>query len=301
MTTSSPARRRPINAWLHLAMLPMLITAIVAYLGATVWTLALSFTGSRMFPNSEFVGMLQYRRLFSSDRWSLAVENLAFYCVGSIVLSTLVGFLLAVFMDQKIRSESLFRSIFLYPFALSFVVTGLVWQWMFNPQMGIQAAVRSWGFETFTLDWIVTQEYVMLCVIIAALWQGSGLIMALILAGLRGVDEEIWKAARLDGIPVWRTYLSIVLPMIGGTVGTVLTLQIIGSIKVYDIVVAMTRGGPGLASDVPAKFIMDNIGARANLGQAAAASVVLLLTVIALLVPYYYFTQQQKSKRERAK
>jgi len=301
MTTSSPARRRPFNAWLHLAMLPMLITAIVAYLGATVWTFALSFTGSRMFPNSEFVGLLQYRRLFSSDRWSLAVENLAFYCVGSIVLSTLVGFLLAVFMDQKIRSESLFRSIFLYPFALSFVVTGLVWQWMFNPQMGIQAAVRGWGFESFTLDWIVTQEYVMLWVIIAALWQGSGLIMALILAGLRGVDEEIWKAARLDGIPVWRTYLSIVLPMIGGTVGTVLTLQIIGSIKVYDIVVAMTRGGPGLASDVPAKFIMDNIGARANLGQAAAASVVLLLTVIALLVPYYYFTKQQKSKRERAK
>jgi len=301
MTTSSPARRRPFNAWLHLAMLPMLITAIVAYLGATVWTFALSFTGSRMFPNSEFVGLLQYRRLFSSDRWSLAVENLAFYCVGSIVLSTLVGFLLAVFMDQKIRSESLFRSIFLYPFALSFVVTGLVWQWMFNPQMGIQAAVRGWGFESFTLDWIVTQEYVMLCVIIAALWQGSGLIMALILAGLRGVDEEIWKAARLDGIPVWRTYLSIVLPMIGGTVATVLTLQIIGSIKVYDIVVAMTRGGPGLASDVPAKFIMDNIGARANLGQAAAASVVLLLTVIALLVPYYYFTKQQKSKRERAK
>jgi len=278
-------------------MLPLAITAIVGYLGTTAWTVFLSFTNSRMFPSTDLVGVDQYRRLFASERWSIAVDNLFLFAVGSIILSTLLGFLLAVFIDQKIRGESLFRSIFLYPYALSMVVTGLVWQWMFNPEMGLQAAVRRMGFENFELDWLVSQDMVMYCVIIAGIWQGAGLIMALILAGLRGIDEEIWKSSRLDGIPTWRTYVSIVLPMIRGSMATVLTLQIIGTIKVYDVVVAMTRGGPGLASEVPAKFMLDNMGGRSNLGLASAASTVLLLTVIALLVPVYFFNKHQAAKR----
>jgi glucose/mannose transport system permease protein len=297
MASNTPrAKPRRINFWVHVALLPMVFTALVAYLVSTVWTIGLSFTASRMFPNSRFVGWAQYERLFDNERWSLALDNLMIYAVGSIVLSTLLGFLLAVFIDQKIRSESLFRTVFLYPYAMSMVVTGLVWQWILNPEMGIQASMRSWGFESFTLNWLVSQDMVMACIILAAVWQGSGFIMALLLASLRGVDEEVWKAAKLDGIPVWRTYVSIVLPMIKGTVITALTLQVIGSIKVYDVVVAMTRGGPGLASEVPAKFILDNIGLRSNLGQASAAATVLLLTVLALLVPYYYYTQHQKAK-----
>jgi glucose/mannose transport system permease protein len=297
-TTVTPrAKPRRINFWVHVALLPMLLTALVAYLASTLWTIGLSFTASRMFPNSRFVGWAQYERLFDNVRWSLALDNLMIYAVGSIVLSSVLGFLLAVFIDQKIRAESLFRTIFLYPFAMSMVVTGLVWQWILNPEMGIQAAVRGWGFTTFTFNWLVSQEMVMGCIIIAAVWQGSGFIMALMLAALRGVDEEVWKAARLDGIPVWRTYISIVLPMIKGTVVTALTLQVIGSIKVYDVVVAMTRGGPGLASEVPAKFILDNIGLRSNLGQASAAATVLLMTVLALLVPYYYYQRHQKAKQ----
>jgi glucose/mannose transport system permease protein len=291
------AKPRRINFWVHVALLPMLLTALVAYLASTLWTIGLSFTASRMFPNSRFVGWAQYERLFDNARWSLALDNLMIYAVGSIVLSSVLGFLLAVFIDQKIRAESLLRTIFLYPFAMSMVVTGLVWQWILNPEMGIQAAVRGWGFTTFTFNWLVSQEMVMGCIIIAAVWQGSGFIMALMLAALRGVDEEVWKAARLDGIPVWRTYISIVLPMIKGTVITALTLQVIGSIKVYDVVVAMTRGGPGLASEVPAKFILDNIGLRSNLGQASAAATVLLMTVLALLVPYYYYQRHQKAKQ----
>jgi glucose/mannose transport system permease protein len=294
--TARPRPRR-INFWVHVALLPLLLTALVGYLVSTLWTIGLSFTASRMFPNSRFVGWAQYERLFDNERWSLALDNLFIYASGSILLCTVLGFLLAVFIDQKIRGESLFRTIFLYPFAMSMVVTGLVWQWILNPEQGIQAAVRGWGFTSFTFDWIVSQDMVMGCIIIAALWQGAGFTMALLLAGLRGVDEEVWKAARLDGIPAWRTYVSIVLPMIKGTVITVLTLQVIGSIKVYDVVVAMTRGGPGLASEVPAKFILDNIGLRSNLGQASAAATVLLVTVVALLVPYYYYLQHQKAKR----
>jgi glucose/mannose transport system permease protein len=300
MTSLSPGltkRPRRLNVWVHVALLPMLFTAIVAYLASTIWTIGLSFTASRMFPNSRFVGWAQYERLFDNDRWAQAIDNLMIYAAGSIILCTLIGFLLAVFIDRKIRGESLFRTVFLYPYAMSMVVTGLVWQWVLNPEMGVQAAVRGWGFTTFTFNWIVSQDMVMACIILAAVWQGSGFIMALMLAALRGVDDEVWKAARLDGIPLWRAYVSIVLPMIKGTVITALTLQVIGSIKVYDVVMAMTKGGPGLASEVPAKFILDNIGVRSNLGQASAAATVLLVTVIALLVPYYYYTQNQKAKQ----
>lgn len=288
-----PSRGKQLNWGLHFALLPMALTALVGYLATVLWSIGVSFTSSRMFPNTHFVGLDQYHKLFASERWQLSVNNLILFALLAISISMVLGFLLAVLIDQKIRSESIFRSIFLYPYAMSFVVTGLVWQWMLNPEMGIQNAVRRLGFESFELDWIVTQDKVMYCVILAAIWQASGLVMAILLAGLRGIDEEIWKAARLDGIPTWRVYLNIVLPMISGSVATAFVLQAIGAVKVFDVVVAMTRGGPGLASEVPSKFILDHLFQRGSIGLASAASVVMLLTVIALLVPYYFLRQQQ--------
>lgn len=296
-----PNKRRPghgkrLNWGLHLALLPMAITAILGYLCTVLWSVGVSFTSSRMFANTNFVGLDQYHKLFASERWQISVHNLLLFAVLGIAICMVLGFLLAVFIDQKIRAESVFRSIFLYPYAMSFVVTGLVWQWMLNPEMGIQAAVRRLGFANFELDWIVTQDKVMYCIILAAVWQASGLVMAILLAGLRGVDSEIWKAARLDGIPTWRVYVSIVLPMISGAVGTAFILQAIAAIKVFDAVNSMTRGGPGLASEVPAKFILDNLFQRGSIGLASAASVVMLLTVLALLVPYYYLKKHQAAQ-----
>jgi glucose/mannose transport system permease protein len=284
---------------LQLALLPMAVTAIVGYLATVLWSVGVSFTSSRMFANTNFVGLEQYHKLFASERWQISVNNLILFAVVGISVCMVLGFLLAVFIDQKIRSESIFRSIFLYPYAMSFVVTGLVWQWMLNPEMGIQSAVRRLGFPDFQLDWIVTQDKVMYCVILAAVWQASGLVMAILLAGLRGIDSEIWKAARLDGIPTWRVYVSIVLPMISGAVGTAFILQAIAAIKVYDAVNSMTRGGPGLASEVPAKFILDHLFSRGSIGLASAASVVMLLTVVALLVPYYYLRKHQAGQTDK--
>lgn len=294
MRTQKHGKR--VNWGLHLALMPLAVTAIIGYLATLIWSIAISFTSSKMFPNSNFVGLDQYHKLFASERWQISLQNLALFAVLGISLCMVLGFLLAVFIDQKIRSESVFRSIFLYPYAMSFVVTGLVWQWMLNPEMGIQSAVRRLGFESFELDWIVTQDKVMYCVILAAVWQASGLVMAILLAGLRGIDEEIWKAAKLDGIPTWRVYLNIVLPMIQGAVATAFILQAIGAIKVYDAVNSMTKGGPGLASEVPAKFILDYLFQRGAIAMASAASVVMLLTVVALLVPYYFLRQHQASQ-----
>ena len=273
----------------------MALTVLVAYLGTVLWTFKVSLSNSRTFPSDEFVGLAQYERLFDNERWLLSLQNLAIYGVLFIGICMLLGFLLAVFIDQKVRGESLLRTIFLYPYAMSFVATGLVWQWLLNPGNGIQAAVQQMGFPDFVFDWIIDQDKVMYAIVIATIWQTSGLVMALMLAGLRGIDDEIWKAARMDGIPTWRVYLSIVLPMLGPSLATVFVLLSTAVIKLFDAVAAMTQGGPGTASEVPAKFIMDHLFGRANLALASAGSIVLLLTVLALLTPFWYLRARQRA------
>lgn len=281
--------RRSGSPWgAHLALLPMALTAIGVYVVCVLWSVRISVSSSQIFPRSDFVGLSQYARLFASERWITSLENVALFGVLFVALSLAVGFLLAVFIDQRVRGEDFFRTIFLYPYAMSFVATGLVWQWALNPEFGLQSTVRALGWENFRFDWIVSQDKVMYTIVLATVWQASGLVMAILLAGLRGVDESLWHAARIDGIPRWRYYLSIVLPQLGPAFASATMLLAIGVVKIYDAVVAMTQGGPGQASEVPAKFIMDHLFARANIGLASAASTVMLLTVIALLAPLWY-------------
>lgn len=290
-TLASPApRRRPrARHWAaQLALLPMAATVLLAYLGTLAWSVRVSFSSSRSLPVDDFVGLAQYSRLFASERWLLSLQNLALFGVLFIAACLVLGFLLAVLIDQQVSGEGLLRTVFLYPYAMSFVATGLVWQWLLNPELGLQAGVRALGWEQFGFDWIVSQDKVMYAIVLAAVWQAAGLVMALMLAGLRGIDDSLWKAARIDGIPRWRVYLSLVLPQLGPSFGTAAVLLSVSVVKLFDVVVAMTQGGPGVASEVPAKFIMDHLFGRANIGLASAASTVMLLTVLALVAPWLY-------------
>lgn len=263
----------------YLALLPMATVACVIYLGTTLWSLRVSFTSSRTFPTDNFVGFAQYARLFADERWLQALSNLAIYGTLVIVVCLVLGFVLAALIDWQARGEAALRTVFLYPFAMSFIATGIVWQWMLNPTNSV-------------IDWIVDPDKVIYTVAIAAIWQSCGLVMVILLAGLRGVDPDIWKAARIDGIPTWRVYVSIVRPMLTHSFATATILLLTGVVKLYDVVVAMTQGGPGTASDVPAKYIMDHLFGRANIGLASAGSVVLLLTVAILLAPFWYMRQR---------
>jgi glucose/mannose transport system permease protein len=293
-TVSMPAsvaarpRRRVRNLAARLALLPTAIIVLVVYLGCMLWTVRLSFTNSKLLPVLDWAGTQQYMRLFANDRFLVSAENIlvfgALYLAGALVL----GFLLAVMIDQQIRAESVFRTIFLYPYALSYVVTGLAWQWFLNPTFGLQKLVRDLGFQTFAFDWIVNQEMVIYTLVIAGLWHAAGLVMAILLAGLRGVDADLWKAARVDGIPTWRVYLSVVLPLLGPMLVTATVLLSIQVARLYDLVVAMTRGGPGIASEVPAKFVMDHLFERNNIGLATAAATMMLVTVVCILSPWLY-------------
>jgi glucose/mannose transport system permease protein len=297
-TTEAGVRRgsdaRPRQRWTRnisakIAAIPMIATALVVFLGGTIWTVVYSFTNSKLLPRANFVGFDQYDRLWETSRWIISIQNLLFYGVMSLVFTIVMGFVLAVLMDQKIRYEDTFRTIMLYPFALSFIVTGLVWQWILNPQFGIQGIVRDWGWESFTFDPLNNPNTVLYGLLIAGLWQGTGFVMCLMLAGLRGIDEDIWKAARVDGIPTWKTYVMIIIPMMRPVFITTLVIVASGIIRLYDLVVAMTSGGPGgNASQVPAMYVYDYMFQAQNLGQGFAASTMMLLSVLIVLIPWAY-------------
>ena len=290
--TGSGAKRPSrlfMNMTAKIAALPMIATALVVFVGCTLWTIYHSFTRSRLLPAPEkWVGLKNYDRLWGENRWLISIENLAIYGACSLVLSLVIGFVLAALLDRKIRFENTIRTIILYPFALSFVVTGLVWQWLLNPTLGLQNVVREWGWTTFTFDPLNNAEIVIFGILIAGVWQGSGFVMVLMLAGMRGIDEDVWKASRVEGIPAWKTYLFIVIPMMRPVFVTALVIISAGIIKVYDLVVAQTSGGPGIASQVPALYVIDKMFGSQNLGLGFAASTMMLLSVLVVLIPWAY-------------
>lgn len=277
------ARRRRFKVQAVIGTLPMIGVAVGVYIIGIAFTFYWSFTNSKLFPSDQFVGLLQYRRLWSSDRWLVAVNNIWIFGILLIAVNMVFGYLLAVFMDQRIRQEDLFRSIFLYPFAMSLIVTGLIWQWMLDPNLGIENTIHNLGWTSFHFSPLVDPSTALYGLVIAGVWQGSGVTMAILLAGLRGVDSEIWKAAKVDGIPTWRVYLFIALPMIRGALATAFVLQCVSVVRVYDLIIAMTGGGPGIATQMPAVYVIQMITSSQNVGQGMAAATMMLLPVLIVL------------------
>jgi len=291
-------KQRSIRWSVYAGLLPAILIVVFAYIGTMLWTAGISFTSSRMLPVADFAGFSQYVRLFKSARWLTSVENMVIFGVLMIALALVIGFLLAVALDQRIRAEGAIRTVILYPYAMSFIVTGLVWQWILNPTLGIQHTVRGWGFENFRFDWIIQRETAIYCVVLAAVWHASGLVMAIMLAGLRGVDQDLWKASRVDGVRPWRFYFHIVIPILKPSFISATVLLSLGVVKLYDLVLVLTGGGPGFASDVPAKFVMDYLFQRQNIGLATAAATTLLITVMSVLVPWLYVEYFRAEKQK---
>jgi glucose/mannose transport system permease protein len=287
-------RARSLAATLALA--PTVLIVAACFYGSAVWTVYISMTRSFMLPNYRFAGLAQYSRLFATDRWNVAYNNM-FLFGGLDVVGTLgLGILLAVLLDRNVRFESVFRTILLYPLALSFIVTGLTWQWLLSPEIGLQNFVRGLGWADFVFDWISRPDRAIYTLVLAGIWHQSGLIMAIMLAGLRGIDRELWRAIRVDGIPTWRAYVSIILPMLRPLIVTCLVLVAIAVVKSYDLVVAMTNGGPGFASDLPGKFVVDFAFERSNIGQASAAATAMLGSVLVIVAPYLHYELTRRAR-----
>jgi glucose/mannose transport system permease protein len=281
--------RRILERWTpRLVVAPSFAASLVFVYGFIAWTFYISFTNSGVLPDYGFAGLVQYERLWNTPRWYVALSNLFIFSTLFILGCTAIGIVLAILLDQRIRIEGAIRTIYLYPMALSFIVTGTAWKWILNPGLGIEHTVRGWGFESFTFDWLVDRDMAIYTVVIAGIWQSSGYVMALFLAGLRSIDDEILKAAAIDGAGPWRTYTGIVLPMMRPVFLSAFVVLMHLAIKSSDLVVALTGGGPGYASDMPATFMYAFAFQRSELGVAAASAVMMLATVLAVVVPYLY-------------
>ncbi|MBU2937171.1 MULTISPECIES: carbohydrate ABC transporter permease [Pacificibacter] len=272
----------------QIVIAPSFFAILIVVYGFILWTGYISVSESRMLPNYEFAGLSQYERLWSMTRWHIALKNMFVFGSLYIVCSLVIGIFLAILLDQRIRMEGALRTIFLYPMALSFIVTGTAWKWILNPGLGLQKFVRDLGFDSFTFDWIIDRDMVIYTLVIAAVWQASGFVMALFLAALRGVDQEIIKAAYLDGASLPRIYTTIIIPSIKPVFLSAIVILAHLAIKSYDLVVAMTAGGPGVASDLPATFMFAMSFQRNQLGVGAASAIMMLVTIMAIMVPYFY-------------
>ena len=286
-TMASPLDALP--RWLpKLVLAPTMLMVLVGFYGYILWTLVLSFTNSSFMPSYQWVGLQQYVRLMENDRWWVASQNLAVFGGLFIGVSLVIGVFLAVLLDQRIRREGFIRTIYLYPMALSMIVTGTAWQWLLNPGLGIDKMLRDWGWEGFRFDWLVDPDRVVYCLVIAAVWQASGFVMALFLAGLRSVDQSIVRAAQIDGASLPAIYLRIVLPSLRPVFFSALMILAHIAIKSFDLVAAMTAGGPGYASDLPAMFMYNFTFSRGQMGIGSASAMMMLAAILTILVPYLY-------------
>ncbi len=232
--------------------------------------------------------LFQYKKLFDSDRWMVALKNVLIFGCLFIASCTVLGLLLAIFLDQRIRVEGALRTIYLYPMALSFIVTGAAWKWILNPDLGVERLMRNLGFTGFTFDWLVNSDMAIYTVVIAAVWQSTGFVLALFLAGLRGIDDAIIKAAQVDGASLPRIYWRIIIPSLRPVFFSAIIILSHIAIKSFDLVMVLTRGGPGYSSDLPATFMYAFAFNRGRLGFGASSAMMMFFAVMAIIVPYLY-------------
>ncbi len=272
----------------RLVLSPSFVLIILFVYGFIVFTGYLSFTDSRILPSFGLVGWENYGKLFALRNWNIALKNLAIFGILYIVICTVIGLGLAILLDQKIRGEGVLRPIYLYPMALSFIVTGTAWKWFLDPGIGLEHTMHLWGWESFTFNWIKSSKMAIYTIVIAAVWQSSGFVMAMFLAGLRGIDNEILKAAQIDGASNWQLYRRIVIPLLRPAFLSAFVVLAHLAIKAYDLVIALTNAGPGRATELPATFMYSYTFTRNQMGIGASSAVIMLIMIASIIVPYLY-------------
>lgn len=287
--------RTKLQEWIpKLVLSPSVALMLVFVYGFILFTLYLSFTGSKMLPKYDLIGFGNYVRLWGLSAWWTAVANLAVFATLYIAICTAIGLTLAILLDQKIRGEGMLRPIYLYPMALSFIVTGTAWKWFLDPGIGLEHTMHLWGWESFEFGWIKDRNMAIYTIVIAAVWQTSGFVMAMFLAGLRGIDNEILKAAQIDGASNWSLYRRIVIPLLRPAFLSAFVILAHLAVKSYDLVIALTGGGPGRATELPATFMYSYTFTRNQMGTGAASAVIMLMTIAAIMMPYLYSELKEK-------
>jgi glucose/mannose transport system permease protein len=296
MTIATTAQAAAVNPratlqdWLpKLVLAPSFALILLFVYGFIIFTAVLSFTNSKLLPDfSAWVGFNNYVRLFNHPNWITSLKNLAIFSSLYILICSVLGLGLAILLDQKIRGEGVLRPIYLYPMALSFIVTGVAWKWFLDPGIGLEHVMHQWGWESFSFRWIKEGPMAIYTIVIAAIWQSSGFVMAMFLAGLRGVDNEVIKAAQIDGASTMTIYRRIIIPLMRPVFLSAFVVLAHLAIKSYDLVVAMTDGGPGTATWTPALFMQKFTFGRNEMAMGASSAIIMMIMIFSIIVPYLY-------------
>jgi glucose/mannose transport system permease protein len=287
----------------RLVLAPSFALVLIFVYGFNLWTVLLSFTNSKAFANMNFVGLANYAKLwnwtFETDppsSWYTALVNMGIFGVLYVSICLVIGLTLAILLDQKIRIEGILRPIYLYPLALSFIVTGTAWKLFLDPGIGLEKAVHEWGWTSFKFDWVVNPRMMIYCVAIAGIWQTSGFVMAMFLAGLRGVDGEILKAAQIDGASTFAMYRRIIIPLMRPVFLSALIVLAHMAIKSYDLVLSVTGKNPGGAAELPSTFMYSYTFTRNQMAVGSASAVIMLMTIAAIMVPYLYSELRERTR-----
>lgn len=282
----------------QIVIAPGVLLVLAGVYGFIAFTAAISLTDSKILPSFNYVGLRNYENLFKLKAWDIALANLATFAVLYIVICGLLGLLLAILIDQKIRAESVFRSIYLYPMALSFIVTGTAWKWVLDPGIGLESVMHQLGWLSFQFDWIKNRDFALYTIVIAAVWQTVGFSMALFLAGLRGIDSEMLKAARVDGANQIQMYWRIIIPQLGYTFVSVMVILVFNAIRTYDLIIVMTSGGPGRATWLPSIFMYQYTFTRNQMGIGAASAIMMLALILVFVIPYFWWELKSQGKQK---
>jgi glucose/mannose transport system permease protein len=299
-TPARPTLRQRLGEALPIIVLaPSLIASLIYVFGFALWTFYISLSNSSLLPSYGFVGFGHYFTLWSNTRWKIAYSNLFLFSGLYVVLAILVGLGLAIAIDQRVRGEAIWRTIFLYPLAVSFAVTGTVWKWLYSPDAGIEFFVRSLGWTDFAFRLTTDRNLAIYAIVATGIWQSSGFAMALFLAGLRSVDPDLVKAAQIDGASPFRTYRKVILPTIAPIFIAVAVVLLQFAIKTFDLVVALTDGGPGISTQFPANYVYDLMFQRGQIAEGAAGAMMMLAALAVVLVPYSLYLVWRRRMESR--
>lgn len=293
-------RRRKVNGDMALAflvLLPSIIAVAIFIYGFIAWTFYISTVDWKSaLPDYTYVGLKNWIRMFGDRRFHADLRNLVLYALGFMTQCIVIGFLLATLLDQKIKGEALFRTLFIFPFAVSGIVTGVAWQWLMQPSTGINLIFADLGMGWFRPNWYSDHQYGILAVTIAAAWQFSGYVMALYLAGLRGIPNELREAAAIDGAGTWATYRFIIIPLLMPVTFTVIVLTGMNSIRVFDLVAAIGGSGAGNTLDMLSLNMWQTTFGANRFSLGAAIGSFMLILAVFLVVPYLMSMQRETER-----
>jgi len=297
-----PRRRRNRDQWTAIAViLPSIVATAIFVYGFIGWTLRVSLSNwTGLMPDYTFAGLRQYLELARDPRFAIDIRNTAIFTVLFLVSCIAIGLFLAILLDQRLRGENIFRSIFLFPMAVSFIVTGVAWRWLMNSATGTRISGLNLLFQQLGLDSLINNWHLtappwgIAFIALPAVWQMSGFTMALYLGGLRAISDDLREAARVDGASEFQIYRYILLPLLNPiTLSVVIILGHI-SLKIFDLIVAISQNN--MALDVPAVYMWRTTFDGNNYGQGAAIGILMLVTVAVLIVPYLVYSMRSEAE-----